>query len=271
MEAIGVIYKNVGGIAKVRVDGGFCDCTIRGSLTDEIYVGDRVRINLETKTIDELLERKNLLFRPNVANVDYALIFFSAAKPSPSFLLMDRMLVAAEAESIEPIICINKIDLADIDMSRYEKSGYRMVKLSAETGEGVEELRNLIREKVSVLSGPSGAGKSTITSAITGREVVVGEVSRAANRGRHTTRHTEFFELDCGGLLVDSPGFGAIDLASVGIENLRDCFPELRGYKCRFADCTHVHEPGCTVREAVERGEIPRERYESYTRIMEDL
>ncbi len=247
------------------------ECSIRGGLKESVYVGDRVLIDYETKTVDKLLPRKNLLYRPVVANADYVLIVMAAKDPTPSYLLLDRMLVSAEYADVEPIICINKLDLADVDMSRYEKTGYQILKISVENGEGFEDLESILNGKVTVLAGPSGVGKSSMTSRIIGEELRVGEVSSAANRGKHTTRHSELFELSGGGILVDSPGFGAMNLNYIEREELRDLFPEFDSVPdCKFKDCLHIGELGCQVEVAANQGSFPKERYDSYRKLIEE-
>ncbi len=251
---------------------GAYDCSIRGGLKNKLYVGDMVIIDVECRTVDRVLPRKNQLYRPVVANVDYALIVMSAKEPTPSYLLLDRMLVSAEYEDIEPIICINKIELADVDLNRYSGSGYRIIKVSSYTKQGLDELEELLTDKITVLAGPSGVGKSSITSLLIGEELRVGEVSSAANRGKHTTRHSEFFELPSGGMVVDSPGFGAMDLSYIQREELKELFPEFDDFSnCKFNDCLHVGEIGCVVAPAAESGLFPKERYESYLKLMNEV
>ncbi len=248
------------------------ECSIRGGLKNKVYVGDIVVVDTEYSTVERVLPRKNLLYRPVVANVDYALIVMSAREPTPSYLLLDRMLVSAEYEDIQPIICINKTELADVDLGRYSCSGYETVKVSAYRKEGFDQLKPLLKDKITVLAGPSGVGKSSITSLLIGEELRVGAVSSAANRGKHTTRHSEFFELPFGGVVVDSPGFGAMDLSYIEQEDLKALFPEFCDVSlCKFNDCLHVGESGCAVVAAAEGGRFPKERYESYLKLMKEV
>lgn len=275
-NAVGSVFRNLGGTVRVRTEEGFYDCKIRGSLQDGICIGDRVVIDTDHLTVEKRLERRNQLLRPVVANVEYVLLVFAASDPSISYTLLDKMLVTAEHAGIEPVICINKMDLDPASLqevqARYALAGYLVISTAAETGEGIETVKELLKGKITVLAGPSGVGKTTILSKLTGLALRTGEVSKAANRGKHTTRHSEFYELECGGILADSPGFGAVDLSYVGKDLMRECFPEFAPYKdCKFADCMHVNEPGCAVRAAVEEGKIPSERYESYLRIMEGM
>lgn len=268
---VGAVYKNVGGTIYVKYGDAVLPCRIRGAIRESIFVGDLVEIDVRRATVERLIPRRNLLHRPVIANVDYVLIVFSAKDPTPSFLLLDRILVAAEHEGIVPILCMNKTDLADVDLGMYEGAGYRCFKISVAENRGVDALRGLLKDRITVLAGPSGVGKSSLTSLLIGEALRTSEVSRAANRGRHTTRHSEMFELPQGGLLVDSPGFGAMNLHHVGREGIRPCYPEFRGRICRFADCTHRGEPDCSVRAAAENGEIPQERYRNYLKILEEL
>ncbi len=270
--AEGVVFKNIGGRLSVNTADGIVNCTLRGSITENVYVGDRVLISVSDATIEELLPRRTLLYRPVVANADYVLIVFSAKEPTLSYILLDRILVTAEEKGVAPIICINKCDLADVDLSRYDAAGYMRLFVSANTGDGMDELADVLRGKVTVLAGPSGVGKSSIASRLTGERLRVSGVSRAANRGRHTTRHSEFFELPFGGVLIDSPGFGAMDLSYIERTELRHYYPEFqRIAQCRFSDCVHVNEPGCEVRNAVGSGVISGERYGTYLKILEEL
>lgn len=272
MNKRGIVYRSVGGLFTVKTEEGVFDCSLRRAIKDNIYVGDEVMIDCGHRTIEELFPRRHLLYRPPVANADHVLIVCSAKEPTPSFLLMDRMLVAAEEKHLTPILCVNKIDLGDIDLSRYEKSGYLCLKVSAVTGSGADELRRVLKDRITVLSGPSGVGKSSLTAFLTGRDVRISHVSKAANRGRHTTRHSEFFELPFGGLLVDSPGFGAMDLRHIGREELRHYFPEFGTLPpCRFSDCIHVNEPECEVLKAVREGDLSISRYQSYLKILEEM
>lgn len=268
----GVVVKSVGGRLSVNTENGLVVCSLRGSVNESVYVGDRVVISAGDATVERLLPRKSLLYRPVVANADYVLVVFSAKDPTPSYLLLDRILVAAEEKGITPVICINKCDLGAVDLSRYDNAGYARVFVSAETGDGFDELKTVLKDKITVLAGPSGVGKSSITARLTGESLRVSAVSSAANRGRHTTRHSEFFDLPFGGVLVDSPGFGAMDLSYIDRGDLRHFYPEFEAIEpCRFSDCMHENEPDCKVRDAVKCGIISEDRYETYLRIMEEL
>jgi ribosome biogenesis GTPase len=210
-----------------------------------------------------------------VANVDRIVPVMSAAKPKPKWHLLDRYLVGAESAGIPALICITKMDLArggDVERAAqvYERIGYRVARLSAVTGEGIDEVRALLTGGTSVFVGKSGVGKTTLLNALQpGLGLAVQEVSGSTGKGRHTTTHLELFPLDGGGGVVDTPGMRVF--APVGDRSeLAGCFPEMRPFlgACRFgADCSHTHEPDCAVKEAVESGEIAQERYESFLRM----
>lgn len=272
----GVIRKGVGGRYNVLLSSGeLVECTVRGKLKlgdESIVVGDKVLVDRSKKTIESILARDNMLLRPVVANVEAALIVFSSATPSLSYNLLDKILITCEYEFVEPIICINKIDLADVNLDRYSMSGYKIFRVSAKNNIGFDDLVKTISGKTVVLAGPSGVGKSSIINAITGMVLKTGDVSDAANRGKHTTRHTEFFDLPSGGILVDAPGFGALDLDYIKREEVWELYPEFRVYRgCKFNNCLHLDEPECAIRKAAESGNFPMERYISYQKIMEEL
>lgn len=256
---------------------------------DPVAVGDYVRLRDlgdGTGAIIEILARRNQVVRraagPRpmeqtiVSNVDLMVAVFAAAEPDPNWNLLDRYLAEAEYTEIPPLICITKLDLVDpaaleTELAVYRTIGYSIVLTSALTGTGIDELRGLIGGRDAVLIGKSGVGKSALLNALEpGLGLRVGAVSRSTGKGRHTTTHLERFELASGGSVVDTPGmreFGLGDAAGVDAAWL---FPEMRPYlgKCRFgASCIHLHEPGCEIKAAVERGEISRRRYESYLRL----
>jgi len=214
------------------------------------------------------------------ANMDQAILVFAAREPEPNFRLIDRMLVAAACGPMDAVICMNKMDLAerreefDEALVPYRGMGYRVVCTSAKTREGVEELAAAMTGKLSILVGPSGTGKTSLVSCVQpGLELAVTMVSASTGKGRHTTTHFELHRLASGGYLGDTPGVREFGIRGVSRERLgglfRDFVPFLGG--CRFMTCTHDHEPGCAVKEAVEKGLVTRERYESYLRILETV
>ena len=284
----GKIIKGIAGFYYVNSEeSGIYACKARGLFRKENkkpLVGDNVTFSVTDETdregsISVLHERKNELPRPMCANIDQALILFASKDPKISRLLLDRMLVNMEQNDIPIILCMNKQDLAKEDeMNRlkevYEDCGYRVLFTSAVTGQGISELRDCLRGKTTVVTGPSGVGKSSVTNLMSDMAVMeVGSISRKLARGKNTTRHAELIPLQCGGYLMDTPGFSAVDLADIEKERLRFHFPEMLPYegKCRFNGCLHLAEPDCAVKRAVEDGKIDPVRYEDYGILYEEL
>lgn len=281
----GTIYKALSGFYYVETEKGQLCCKARGKFRrDKItpLVGDRVAVT-ETDSkngiVEEILPRKNYFIRPPVANIDQIIIVASAAIPVTVPFLIDRIAAIAEINSCEPVICINKIDiksgreLYDI----YSKVGFKTVEVSAATGEGIDELRNIMSGKINALTGNSGVGKSSILNAIDDRfGIDVGEVSEKLGRGRHTTRHVELYKIGADAIVADTPGFSSFDTGCMELtdaEKLSHAFREFTEYapSCRFNDCTHTKEDGCAVLEAVRDGKIPLSRHESYLRLYEQV
>jgi len=261
----------VGDTVLVRVEKRREAACLRG-----LIVGIRPRKSMFVRTDSS----KRMNYRILGANLDRVILVFAVRAPDLNLRLLDRMLVAAERGSIVPIICVNKIDLAavrgDIEakIAPYERLGYRVVLSSAETGEGVEELKAAMEGMLSIMAGPSGAGKTSLVARVQpGLELRIGEGGTKAGKGRHTTTHFELHRLDIGGYLGDTPGIREFGVWGVTKRTLASYF---RGFEtarkeCRFAGCTHSHEPDCAVKRAVEGGSIQGERYESYLRILETL
>ena len=277
----GTILKSLSGFYYVDIGAGEpVTCRGRGRLRHQRVtplVGDRVEITLlpdGTGAVDEILPRKNEFSRPMVANIDQLILIASGAVPVTDPFLLDRMITIAEAKGCEPIVCFNKCDLAPADelAAVYRKAGFRVFQVSAETGEGIENLGSKLTDKVSAFTGNSGVGKSSILNALAPEFALqVGEVSQRLGRGRHTTRHVELFRLR-GGLAADTPGFSAFDvdrMEQIPKEELASAFREFAPYmdQCRFIGCAHGKEKGCAVRAAVEAGQIARSRYDSYLRL----
>lgn len=264
-------------------DGNMVACRARGKFRHKHItplVGDRVEITrLEGNTgmVDEILPRKNEFLRPAVANVDQLVIIVSQATPVTDPFLIDRMTSLAEGKNCESVICINKCDLerADELFEIYSACGFATIRVSAETGEGIEELAELIAGKVSAFTGNSGVGKSSILNALEPDfALMVGEVSEKLGRGRHTTRHVELFRLKNGAVVADTPGFSSFDTDQTEVRKkdmLAQTFREFQPYleQCRFVGCAHIKEKGCAVREAVKQGIIPLSRHASYVRLYE--
>ena len=280
---------------RTEADGELITCRLRGRLKrgrqtgDIVALGDRVRLQKLSDgsgVIEEVAPRSHALVRmaPGVrgeyqqillANPDQVVFVFSCANPSPHLRMLDRFLVIAEQQHIPALIIANKIDLLDLDSARqmfapYPAIGYPVVFTSVKTGQGLDELREHLRGRLSALAGPSGVGKSSLLNAIQPQlGLAVREVSQATSKGRHTTVVRQLFPLDFGGYVADLPGMRMLALYDIEPEELDGYFVELRDLvqHCQFNDCTHLNEPGCAVIAAVEQGDVSRERYESYLRL----
>ncbi len=255
-------------------------------LADLVSVGDRVVINTPDGIaghIEEILPRKSQFGRTRIgklpqiiaANLDALLIIFATKNPPLNLRMLDRFLVTSEAAGMDSVICINKMDLAKpqkikSQMNVYEDF-YPVIYASAVTGDGIDELRDAMKDKISAVAGPSGAGKSTLLNAVQpGLKLKIGDVSEKTQKGRHTTTDVELLSLDFGGFVADTPGIRALGLFEIPLEYLDSFFPEMREYlvKCKFPSCSHTHEPDCSVKEAVEAGKISKKRYDSYLRLL---
>ena len=284
----GKIMKGIGGFYYVYVENaGLYECRAKGIFRNKKMkpnVGDMVDIDViseeeKTGNLVVIHPRKNQLIRPMVANVDQALGIFAVHEPEPNFQLLNRFLIMLEKQEIAVVICFNKMDLAS-DAEReqllldYENSGCHVLFSSAQEGEGIPELKSLLRGKTTVMAGPSGVGKSsTLNSISEGKQMETGAVSEKIKRGRHTTRHSELIYLGEDTYLMDTPGFSSLYLMDIDKEDLRFYFPEFGAYEnqCRFNGCSHIHEPGCAVKEALAEGRISRMRYEDYCYLYEEL
>jgi ribosome biogenesis GTPase / thiamine phosphate phosphatase len=291
--ASATVLRASGGVYDVELeDGTVAEASLRGRLKLERRTGDRVvagdivdveRHDDGSLTIESVAERSSELARKApghgrkarviVANVDRVIVVFAAANPEPRRRMLDRFLVIAEANQLEPFIVLNKTDLVDDDvpatfLAPYRAAGYDALCTSVKGDVGVSDLRELLRGARSVITGPSGVGKSSLLNAIEpGLGLRIGAVSSAVHKGQHTTVTAQLIPLDCGGYVADTPGLRELGLWDIAPAELPDCFPEFRDLVngCRFTrSCTHVHEPGCAVREAVAAGSIDAERYESY-------
>ena len=284
----GKIIKGIGGFYYVHgQDGIVYECRAKGIFRkDKIkpLVGDNVEISVLdeekcTGNVDEILPRRNTLVRPAAANVDQALVVFAVASPKPNLNLLDRFLISMEQQDIPVVICFNKKDLANGDeldniSNIYSGCGYRVLTVSAEKEEGIDQVRQILEGKTTVVAGPSGVGKSSLTNLLQEEvNMETGEISKKLKRGKHTTRHSQLITVGAHTYLMDTPGFSSLFVDGMEKEELRMYFPELRRYEgeCRFQGCVHVNEPDCRVKEAVKEGKISRERYESYVGLYEEL
>ncbi len=284
----GKIIKGIGGFYYVYVEGsGLYECKAKGIFRNKKIkpsVGDVVDIAVISEAdkegnITKIHGRKNQLLRPMAANVDQAVVVFSVHEPEPNLQLLNRFLISMGMREIPVIICFNKADLAEEGarehlLSVYRNSGYPLIFTSASGGEGIEELRDRLRGKTTVLAGPSGVGKSSVLNCISkDRQMETGPISEKLKRGKHTTRHAELIYIGDAGFLIDTPGFSSLYLEGLEKEDLRFYFPEFAPYenRCRFHGCSHIHEPGCAVKQALEGGEISPERYRDYCYLYEEL
>ena len=278
----GRIVRSISGFYDVQTAEGLVTCRARGILRKEgnsPLTGDLVQISVERGKgmVEKILPRKNHFIRPAVANVDALVVFAANVNPVTEPFLIDRVAAIAGDQEVPIILCVNKCDLDPaVDLVRiYEKAGFTVICTSAESGEGVEELRQLIEGKLTAFTGNSGVGKSSILNRLSPElELPTGEVSEKLGRGRHTTRHVELYRLGDNTYVADTPGFSSFDTDQMEVilkENLQYAFPDFGRFlgQCRFDDCSHRKEPGCSVREAVETGEISKSRYDSYLRLYE--
>ncbi len=304
MTELGTVIKAQSGFFWVRGSAGVVRCVLRGRLkksrvaSDIATLGDEVEWLATSNgegVIEAVAARRSKLARRaagskgiwkedvQVANLDQVLTVFAAANPTPHFRMLDRYLVMAELNNISAVLVLNKCELRPIEeilelVAPYRAIGYPVILTSVHEGWGIEEVRAQLTDKISALSGPSGVGKSSMLNAVEpGLGLKTGEVSddRGANRGkgRHTTVHPELHTLSFGGYVADTPGIRELGLWQVPLEDLAWCYREMRPLveDCHFQPCSHVHEPECAVRAAVESGEISAARYESYCRLREEI
>ncbi len=282
----GIIVKGIGGFYYVSTESGIIECKARGRFRKTVgkpIVGDRVTLELQpedgTGFLMSIGPRKNSLVRPAVANIDLLFAVASAAPPVTDTLLIDKITAIAVNKDMETAVVINKTDLDKGDRlyDIYSRAGLKVLRVSAGTGEGTDELRGLMEGKVSAFAGNSGVGKSSLLNRLDANfGAETGEISGRTKRGKHTTRHVELLPIGGGGFIADTPGFSAFESEQMDLvkaDELQYAFPEFGPFigKCRFTGCAHVKERDCAVRQAVEDGIIPVSRHESYVKLYESV
>lgn len=267
----GIIIKGIGGFYYIKTESGeILECKARGVFRKKKItpmVGDKVLVS--NGQITEIYERSNFMMRPPVANIDVLLIVVAAKSPDPNLFLIDKLLVYAKSRGIDAVICINKTDLDKSEdiVKTYEKSGYKVICVSAQTKENITQLKEILKGKTTAFSGLSGVGKSSLLNLISNSVMETGDLSEKIMRGKHTTRHVELFEISGGGYVFDTPGFSSLELTEItDIEpsELFCYFPEFPENQCRFKTCVHINEPDCQVKKLMSEGEISPSRYENY-------
>ena len=284
----GKIIKGIAGFYYIYAENDeVYECKAKGIFRKDNrkpLVGDNVEIEVldeqeKEGSVTAILPRKNSLIRPAVANVDQAFVIFAMENPKPNFMLLDRLLIMMEKENVPAVICFNKKDLATEEeleflYETYKSCGYQVILSSTFNGEGLEEIREILKGKTTVVAGPSGVGKSSITNALQENvQMETGEISKKLKRGKHTTRHSQVIPVGKDTYLMDTPGFSSLYLTDIEEQELKDYFPEFREYEdqCRFQGCRHIHEPGCAVKEALNNHKISSLRYEDYLGLHEEI
>lgn len=281
----GVIVKGIGGFYYVDTGKTIYECRARGKFRLQNItplIGDRVEIDGDENSLKgyilNIMDRKNQLIRPTVANIDQVIIVFAAKRPDINMELMQKFLVYAEYKGLDIVVCINKADLDEEGECRkviemLESIPYKVIRTSVKKGIGTDRLAELLKGRTSVFAGPSGAGKSSLLNSIQpGLELKTGDLSKKIDRGTHTTRHAELIKLENGGMVADTPGFTSLDISELELSSLEACFPEFVRYKdCYYPDCAHDKEPGCGIKAAVGEGRISSIRYGFYIALLNQL
>lgn len=279
----GIIIKAIGGLYVVETSDGVFECKARGIFRKKKIspvCGDRVTVTEEKDgscVIEEIQERRSLLIRPPLANLNILAFVCATCEPKPNLLLLDKFIAIAEFKKIKPIIVFTKIDKQDSgEFSEiYRRVGIEVFEVNNKSGEGSEYVKKALAGKLSAFTGNTGVGKSSLLNNMFPElELATNEISQKLGRGKHTTRHVELYKLDDGGYIADTPGFSSFDTNRYDIifkDELADCFCEFREYlgKCRFPNCSHTKEKGCAVIDAVREGKIPQSRFDSYVEMYE--
>ena len=280
----GTIVKGVGGFYYVETAEGLYQCRARGIFRKEgmtPYVGDRVEIEPQDDkeaVITRIFPRRNQFIRPPVANVDCLIITAALKKPEINLYIIDKFLVMAEYQHTDIGICLNKIDLAEPDeinaFRKIYEDIYPVICVSGKTGEGLDELQKFLNGRKCAFAGPSGVGKSTLLNHLQATVMVeTGEISEKSQRGKHTTRHVELFQLADGSMIFDTPGFTSFEVLEAEEQELAFLYPEMAPFigQCKYHNCRHISEPDCEVRSAVIRGTIHMSRYDSYCKQIKEI
>ena len=273
----GQIIRIISNLYTVKIDDMLFGCRARGIFRNKgitPLVGDNVIVDTDTNIIVKILPRKNELTRPEIANVDNALIIASVKEPDLDLILLDKLISIITYNNIEPIIVFTKLDLltaekkAEIALIKeyYESIGYKVL-YNYEPAQIIKAIKG----KIVVLAGQSGAGKSTLINKLTNKyDIETKEISKALGRGKHTTRHTELYDID-DALVADTPGFSSLDLSTISKEELQYTFIEFKDYECKYRDCLHNKEDDCEIKKAVENKKILKSRYDNYLKILEEI
>ena len=282
----GIIIENISNIFKIICENELYTCDARGKLKkDDIkpVVGDKVnfeitKIEEKTGVIEEILPRKNYIKRPKIANINQIVLVISSKMPKPDLLMLDKQLVFAEYMNIKPVIVINKIDLAkeiaEEIKEQYKFTNYEIIETNAKENVGIYELRNVLKNKISVFSGNSGVGKSTLLNDLFEDNLTLeGKISSKNKRGKNTTTTVKLYELEENTFIADSPGFSTFDIYEIETTNLAEYFVEFKEFieNCEFVGCTHIKEENCGIKQALEENKISQNRYERYIKIYEEL